>query len=143
MKYLKKFEATDSKDWFHKYDISFVLLDIAKDNLAYILDDDNMKLQFIYDKNGSTTTSYNWYVFHLSNKKEFRLGDIEDHLIPFILRLKRYDWLILPDVIQTWYGAQNNPIDLEDLLDGKESNRILNTVVFSVKQTRDIYKEDY
>ena len=87
MKYLKSFNEGQF------YTIGNVLYTFAQDNLAYLLDEDNMKMRLDIHKRLSESGRFNYYEFSLTNAYGFKWEDIKDHFIPFIQRLQKLDYV--------------------------------------------------
>ena len=75
------------------YTIENILYEFTKDNLAYLLDDDNMKMTLTLDKRLSESGRFNYYEFNLTNPYFFEWRDIKDYFIPFLQRLQRLDYV--------------------------------------------------
>lgn len=87
MIYLKRFNEGQF------YTISNILYNFAKDNLAYVLDDDNMKMELNIHKRLSDSGRFNYYEFSLHNYTYgFKWDDIKDYFIPFLQRLQKLDY---------------------------------------------------
>jgi hypothetical protein len=87
MRYLKSFNEGQF------YTIGNVLYTFAQDNLAYLLDEDNMNMKVFHDTRLSDSGSFNWYEFSLYNAYGFKWDDIKDHFIPFLQRLQKLDYI--------------------------------------------------
>ena len=86
MRYLKDFNEGQF------YTIGNVLYTFAQDNLAYLLDEDNMKMRLDIHKRLSESGRFNYYEFSLTNAYGFKWNDIKDHFIPFVQRLQKLDY---------------------------------------------------
>lgn len=86
MRYLKDFNEGQF------YTIGNVLYTFTQDNLAYLLDEDNMKMRLDIHKRLSESGRFNYYEFSLTNAYGFKWEDIKDHFIPFIQRLQKLDY---------------------------------------------------
>ena len=89
MRYLKSFNEGQF------YTIGNVLYTFAQDNLAYLLDEDNMNMKVFHDTRLSDSGSFNWYEFSLYNAYGFKWDDIKDHFIPFLQRLQKLDYIAI------------------------------------------------
>ncbi len=77
------------------YTIENILYEFAKDNLVYLLDDDNMKMKLAMHKRLSNSTRSNYYEFSLHNSYGFKWNNIRDYFIPFLQRLKKLDYVTI------------------------------------------------
>jgi hypothetical protein len=75
------------------YTIENILYEFAKDNLAYVLDIEGMKMTLTIDKRLSDSGRFNYYEFNLTNSYFFEWRDIKDYFIPFLQRLQRLDYV--------------------------------------------------
>ena len=75
------------------YTVENILYEFAKDNLAYVLDIEGMKMTLTIDKRLSNSGRFNYYEFNLTNSYFFEWRDIKDYFIPFLQRLQRLDYV--------------------------------------------------
>jgi hypothetical protein len=89
MIYLKRFNEGQF------YTIENILYEFAKDNLAYVLDIEGMKMTLALHKRLSDSGRFNYYEFNLTNSYFFEWLDIKDYFIPFLQRLQRLDYVTI------------------------------------------------
>ena len=77
------------------YTIGNILYNFAKDNLAYVLDDDKFHLFLDIHKRLSDSGRHNYYEFSLTNSYGFKWDDIKDYFIPFLQRLQKLDYVTI------------------------------------------------
>lgn len=77
------------------YTVENILYEFAKDNLAYVLDIEGMKMSLGIDKRLSDSGRFNYYEFNLTNSYFFEWRDIKDYFIPFLQRLQRLDYVTI------------------------------------------------
>ena len=77
------------------YTVGNILYNFAKDNLAYVLDDDKFHLFLDIHKRLSDSGRHNYYEFSLTNSYGFKWNDIKDYFIPFLQRLQKLDYVTI------------------------------------------------
>ena len=77
------------------YTVENILYEFAKDNLAYVLDIEDMKMTLTINKRLSDSGRFNYYEFSLYNSYGFKWNDIKDYFIPFLQRLQRLDYVTI------------------------------------------------
>ena len=134
------------------YTIENILYEFAKDNLAYVLDIEGMKMTLALDKRLSDSGRFNYYEFNLTNPYFFEWRDIKDHFIPFLQRLQRLDYVSIWPIGST--AAEGKEIkvrtikkndefgfsdseyySLEDTLNDIFYLREISKITFYIKQT--------
>ena len=134
------------------YTIENILYEFTKDNLAYLLDDDNMKMTLTLDKRLSESGRFNYYEFNLTNPYFFEWRDIKDYFIPFLQRLQRLDYVsICPLGTGESQGKEikvrtikkdeefgftkSEYYSLEDTLNDNFYLKVISKITFYIKQT--------
>ena len=135
------------------YTVENILYEFTKDNLAYVLDINGMKMSLGIDKRLSDSGRFNYYEFNLTNPYFFQWRDIKDHFIPFLQRLQRLNYVtVCPlgtgesqgkeikvlTIREDEFGfIKNVYYSLEDALSDDDSfySRDISKITFYIKQT--------
>jgi hypothetical protein len=130
------------------YTIENILYEFAKDNLAYVLDIEGMKMTLTINKRLSDSGRFNYYEFNLTNSYFFEWRDIKDYFIPFLQRLQRLDYVTICPLAadkeikvrtikkdEEFGFTKSEYYSLEDTINDNFYLREISKITFYIKQT--------